>query len=171
MNNIDSFCLFIGSRWVYFDPKLLFFFFSPTARSSHAGQDSGLFVATGVQHSCPWEQPEDSVQEDGRTGQPRAPGHQRHAQKGSRLSLISETFFFPPFDKPTTDPLLTSDLWTSRCLGLFLLIHSESVNPAMAREKPFYSTSTLTSRWSWNSFLSPYFICHYLRVIRGTWEQ
>lgn len=81
--------------WVYWDIfdiyLILYILISSfvTACSSHASKDSGLPVATGVQHWCPREQPEDSVQEDGWTGQPRAPGHQRHAQKGLRLSRNS----------------------------------------------------------------------------------
>ena len=42
-------------------------------------------VAAGLQHSHPREQSEDSVQEHGGPGQPRAAGHQRHAPKGRHL--------------------------------------------------------------------------------------
>lgn len=44
-------------------------------------------MATGLQHSHPREQPEDSVQEYGWPRQPCAAGHQRHAQKGLHLYL------------------------------------------------------------------------------------
>lgn len=50
-------------------------------------------MATGLQHSRPWEQPADSVQEHGRAGQPCAAGHQRHAQKGLHLYLNSPELF------------------------------------------------------------------------------
>lgn len=100
-------------------------------------------MAAGVQHGCPREQPEDSVQEDGWTGQSRPPGHQRHAQKGLCF-LVALSHFFK--QRIVADLLLTSRLGCFRCLGLFRQIPSESVNPAMAQEKPFYSASTLTSR-------------------------
>lgn len=65
--------------------------------------------------------------------------------------LVTLSLFFFFWQKSVTNLLLTSRLGRFRCLGLFLQIHSESVNPAMAQEKPFYSASTLTSRWDWNS--------------------
>lgn len=48
---------------------------STTACCSHATKDSGLLMATGLQHRQPWEQPEDHVQEYGCPGQSCAAGH------------------------------------------------------------------------------------------------
>lgn len=42
--------------------------------------------------------------------------------------------------------LMTWCIGLLRCLGLFLLIHSKSVNTATAQEKPSCSASTLSSR-------------------------
>lgn len=74
------------------------------------------------------------------------------------FSSLHAFFFF--FTKTITNAPLTSHLVRFRCLGLFLQIHSESVNPAMAQEKPFCSASTLTSRWDWKS------LCQDIRAMK-----
>lgn len=90
-----------------------------TACSSHASKDSGLPVAAGVQHGCPREQPEDSVQEDGWTGQPRPPGHQRHAQKGLCFLVALSLFFFFYKQKDCRRPATDLPPWMFQVFGAF----------------------------------------------------
>lgn len=88
-----------GTLLNYHDRRLLFCLGSktndslPTACCSYACKDSGLSLATGLQHSRAREQPENTVQEYGWPGQPSAAGHQGHAQKGTShpLTLCSPT--------------------------------------------------------------------------------
>lgn len=138
-----------GSRlWAYFDPKCLLPQLAAHMPARTQGYPWQLVYSTGVHGSslktlyrktAGLDSPVLLVIKD--------------MHKKVCIFLITPNLFFFLFfpDKKCQDLLLTSHLGLFRCLGLFLQIHSESVNPAMAQEKPFYSASTPTSRWDWNS--------------------